>query len=136
VQLRSLKKPTRPGKWDISVAGHVSAGQTSKEAAIREIQEEIGVSIDPIDLEFLFLIRTEKDGSKSGLINREFQDVYLVKKDLDISKLVLQESEVQQVRYIGIDELKQWVKENKSDLGPHPEEYAKLFEVLDQLKTS
>lgn len=45
MQQRSYTKDTNPGKWDISVAGHVSAGQTSVEAAIREVEEEVGIHI-------------------------------------------------------------------------------------------
>ena len=45
MQQRSYQKDTNPGKWDISVAGHVSAGQTSLEAAIREVEEEVGIHI-------------------------------------------------------------------------------------------
>ena len=37
MQQRSLNKDSNPGKWDVSAAGHVSSGQTSIEAAVREV---------------------------------------------------------------------------------------------------
>ena len=40
---RSEKKEKNPGMWDISVAGHISAGQDSLSAAAREINEEVSV---------------------------------------------------------------------------------------------
>ncbi|MDG1384280.1 MAG: NUDIX domain-containing protein, partial [Flavobacteriaceae bacterium] len=45
LQKRSLTKETFPGFWDVSVAGHVSAGESILEGAIREVKEEIGLNI-------------------------------------------------------------------------------------------
>ena len=36
MQQMSKNKAKNPGKWDVAAAGHVSSGQTSTEAAIRE----------------------------------------------------------------------------------------------------
>lgn len=47
LQQRSMNKDKNPGLWDISVAGHVSAGQDAISAAVREIYEEFSVSIKP-----------------------------------------------------------------------------------------
>ena len=46
LQQRSMNKDKNPGLWDISVAGHVSAGQDAISAAVREIYEEILNSSD------------------------------------------------------------------------------------------
>ncbi len=43
LQKRSQTKDTDPGIWNISVGGHLSAGQTYEEAAHREFREELGV---------------------------------------------------------------------------------------------
>ena len=43
LQQRSEKKEKNAGMWDISVAGHISAGQDSLSAAAREINEEVSV---------------------------------------------------------------------------------------------
>ncbi|KHL11965.1 ADP-ribose pyrophosphatase YjhB (NUDIX family) [Mumia flava] len=40
----------RDGHWAL-VAGHVEAGETAREAAVREAAEEAGVVVDPVDLE-------------------------------------------------------------------------------------
>lgn len=41
IQQRNHNKDKNPDMWDISVAGHISAGQDSLSAAAREINEEI-----------------------------------------------------------------------------------------------
>jgi isopentenyldiphosphate isomerase len=44
LQKRSLNKDVAPGRWDTSVGGHVNPGEDLLEAAMREIQEELGIS--------------------------------------------------------------------------------------------
>lgn len=46
LQKRSMEKENYPGLWDISSAGHVSAGETPKMAALRELSEELGIKAD------------------------------------------------------------------------------------------
>ena len=44
LQKRSLKKDIQPGKWDTSVGGHISPGESVTEALIRETREELGLN--------------------------------------------------------------------------------------------
>ena len=39
-----IQEHSRDGKWDHSVGGHVSKGETYSEAAIREAREELGIT--------------------------------------------------------------------------------------------
>ncbi|PWA76984.1 nudix hydrolase [Artemisia annua] len=57
LQKRADFKDSWPGLWDISNAGHVSAGDTSLITARRELQEELGVTLpnDAFELLFVFL---------------------------------------------------------------------------------
>jgi isopentenyldiphosphate isomerase len=57
LQKRSALKDTQPGKWDTSVGGHVSFGQSYEEAALREAEEELGIALKPEDLDFLYTSR-------------------------------------------------------------------------------
>src|SRR6266542_4522429 len=45
LQKRSMKKDTCPGLWDSSCSGHLDAGEDYDAAAIRELQEELGLSV-------------------------------------------------------------------------------------------
>ena len=56
MQKRAQTKDTFPGLWDISVAGHISAGETPTEGALRELKEEIGLEVQPDQLELLTVI--------------------------------------------------------------------------------
>lgn len=53
MQQRAKIVETNPFKWDVTSAGHIQAGQTSKDAAIRELLEEVGIEVKEDDLHYL-----------------------------------------------------------------------------------
>ena len=130
LQKRSTSKRAHPGMWDVSVGGHISAGQTSLEAAKRETKEELGIDLPYEAFDKLFTIRQPKIQHKIDFIDEEFNDVYLVNSDNEITNFSLQKSEVDEVRWIGLDEFKKWVMGNGEPLVPHPEEYRLLIGKL------
>lgn len=72
MQKRSKSKDTWPGAWDSSCSGHVDAGEDYLEAALRELDEELGYKPEN-ELEFLFKLLP---GDDTG---QEFINVYRVK---------------------------------------------------------
>ena len=112
MQQRAKDKETNPGKWDVSAAGHVSAGQTSIEAAIREVKEEIGIDLEEKDLEYM---RTYQMGRKvkDHFYSNHIFDFYLVKTEvIDVLKVKIQESEVEQVKLCNIEEVENMLSKN------------------------
>lgn len=72
LQRRSLAKDTHPGLVDVSVAGHLRAGETEAEA-LREADEEIGLTVAPSDTVLLGHRRIEK--AVAAGVDREMQTV-------------------------------------------------------------
>ena len=132
LQQRSPEKDSYPGMWDVSAAGHVSAGGNYLETAVRETEEEIGVKLEPKELAFLFSLRSETVWSYHGETynDREFHWVYLVKKNVDPARLVLQKEEVAQVRWVDASELYRELREGKIVSCIHIEEFEKLYPIL------
>ena len=104
MQKRGSKKQTYPNFWDVSVAGHISSGETIHQGAIREIKEEIGLTILHNDLEFI-TIRKNVNKFSSGIIDCEFQHVFLAKLTTKIDNLNIQKEEIDDVRLFSFDEI-------------------------------
>lgn len=46
LQQRSMFKDAHPGVWDSSVSGHLDAGEDYEAAAVRELEEEMGIRVE------------------------------------------------------------------------------------------
>ena len=75
LQRRSHTKDLAAGKVDVSVGGHLRAGEIWLDA-LREAEEEIGLEVGPADVDLLGTERSERR-YPDGSIDREFQDVYV-----------------------------------------------------------
>ncbi len=60
MQKRSATKKSHPNCWDISGAGHIRAGESVIDGAIRELKEELGVEVEEKDLEYIATIKKYK----------------------------------------------------------------------------
>jgi isopentenyldiphosphate isomerase len=105
LQKRGPDKKTFPNTWDVSVAGHIAAGETPEAAAVREVKEEIGVDINPDELE-LVLHTSDIVPFFPNKHHPEYCWVYILHKNLDLKHLLMQESEVTDLKLIAIDEVR------------------------------
>jgi len=135
LQKRASNKDTFPNLWDVSVAGHLTFGDTPLKAALREVQEEIGITLDASCLEHIMSVRSIKNPTPL-ITDREFHHIYIaVWKDAipSIADFTLQQEEVAALRWISITALKQELKKKTIDFVPHEKDY--LEAVLTQLDT-
>ena len=130
LQKRGFSKQTYPGFWDVSVAGHVSAGETILEGALREVKEEIGLDIKQTDLRLLD-VRKNTNRFENGIIDCEFQHVFLAKLDTDVSALKIQEAEVDAVRLFSFEELQQCILKKQPDFTIVPADMSYYQFVMD-----
>jgi len=84
-------------KWEIA-GGAVIAGESSLQGALREVKEELGISLK-IE-KGIFIKRIKFDSNNSW-----FGDIWLFNNDVNISDIVLQEEEVSDVRWATNDEI-------------------------------
>lgn len=133
LQLRARDKKLFPGLWDISASGHVMAGETPEEAAIREVKEEVGLDISKSDLILVEVRKKEvrPDGEQTIPI-RQFYYVYLCQQDIDAKELVLQREEVSKVFFVDLDTLEQDLRNNPAKYVPHDKYW---FDVIEAVRT-
>jgi len=98
VQKRASCKKNHPNKWDMPSAGHVDAGETIIEGAIRETFEELGVKTREDDFEFICEFIADK--------SYEIAQVYLLHLNLKVEEFKLQPEEAAEVKWLSFDEFK------------------------------
>lgn len=111
LQLRSADRRLYPSCWDISSAGHLPAGEDALNGAVREIGEELGLRVSPEELTCVGTMQmTYDDDFDEGYHDREFCRLFILRRQVDVSSLHLQEAEVEQVMTMGFDEIAEAVK--------------------------
>jgi isopentenyldiphosphate isomerase len=129
VQKRSMKKDTYPGKWDISCAGHIEAGEEVLPTAVREFEEELGVKVTESEMIPLDVIKQSKETDK--IKDNEVQNVFVLRKSILINDLTLQSEEVDEAEYLSVDEFEKRVQEGV--MADHPEEYVLVADYVRKL---
>ncbi len=88
------------GLWEF-IGGGVLAGETTAQAAVREIKEEIGVNIAETELTFLYEYKHRN----------YFLDIYSFTKDIKIDDIVLDTSETVNAKWISKEEWEEMINE-------------------------
>ena len=114
LQKRSSGKKLWPNKWDVTVGGHVEAGEFGRQAIIRECREELGIEVK--ESEVRYLVSSISIYEKNDYINKHFDECYLILKDIEISDFKLQKEEVADVKYFSKEELLKRIENNYDGL--------------------
>lgn len=132
LQKRASSKETFPNFWDVSVAGHVLAGETIEDAAIREVKEEIGIAILKTDLVKID-VRKNINRHPNGIIDCEFQNVFLCKLDVALHKLKKQDDEVEDLRLFTLKKFKYLIAHRNEDFRLVPADYSYYTFVINNI---
>lgn len=135
LQKRSLTKDTHPGLWDISCAGHLSAGDSATEGALREAREELGVQLDREKLRHLFTLKQHWKSPDGCIIENEIKEVFLYTGPVEIADVNFDTGEVSGVMFFLLSDLKTQMAAHPEFFVPHEEEYTRLFAIIDQQQT-
>lgn len=117
IQRRAQSKKILPDIWGMTT-GCIVAGEDSVSGCIREVQEEIGISLTADDI--IFLQRIFRTNT--------IWDVYVAHKNADLAQLVLQQEEVSEVKWITFDELREMLKDGQFFAYPEIDEIITLVE--------
>ena len=86
-----------------STGGHVNSGETPLYAVVREVQEELGVSIKSDEIEEYGFLSYDKP----------LRYIYYIKKDIDLNDIKLQKEEVEYVKYMSVSDIYKLISTNK-----------------------
>lgn len=97
LQKRSMKKDIAPGKWDTSVGGHINPGEEIREAAKREMLEELGIeALDEIDFLYTYLYTSHLESELVSTFRCSYDG------EIDFSR-----DEIDEVRWWNLEEIRQ-----------------------------
>jgi isopentenyl-diphosphate delta-isomerase len=117
IQKRASTVAYFPGYWGISVTGHVRAGEPSAAAARREIKEELGIEAAQLELDLLFSFFQEVVLNEAYL-DRQFNDVYVTRLDLQTGQICFDRSEVSELKFVSLENFNGMVADTSSGLAP------------------
>ncbi len=113
LQKRSMTKDTAAGLWDSSASGHLGAGEDYDAAAMRELQEELGLEVRRPPRRWLRLSAGEETG-------QEFVWVYRL---TTARRVVPDPGEIERGEWLAPREISRRVRER-------PQEYAASFRKI------
>ncbi len=105
LQKRALTKKVFPGLWDISVAGHIGAGESILSSAKREVFEEIGLVLEKKEL-IKIGTRIHKVKHKNGIQDNEHHHVFIAELKEPVTNLKMQVEEVDGIQLFDLAVLK------------------------------
>ena len=125
LQKRSATKDSNPGCYDISSAGHVSAGDELLPAARRELYEELGIEASEADFSYVGVHFGQYEAAFHGKPFRDYErsSVYIYQKPVDIDRLKLQEEEVESVCWMDYGECLSKIRDKSLDSCIYEEEF-------------
>ena len=115
LQKRSAQKDSYPGFYDTSSAGHVPAGDEPLDSALRELQEELGITAIPGDLHYIgsFHIAYESEFHGKPFKDSEVAKVFVLEKKVEMEDFRLQKEEIDEVKWFFLAEVMEEVKDRE-----------------------
>jgi len=111
---RSASKIICPLMWDVSVAGHVDAGESITNGALRETREEIGLNLLETDLQKIGVFECFQT-YKNGIIDNEFHHTYMAELKVQLSQLKPQIEEVEALKLVTINDFENLLENSETN---------------------
>jgi len=131
LQKRGQNKDTYPLLWDVSVAGHVAAGETIETAALREVEEEIGLKIPANQLHKIGVYKSIQKHHEE-LIDSEFHHTFISELQVSFKELKKQINEVEALHLLPLNEFSIAINTKINSYVPHHKRYYQT--VINEIK--
>src|SRR5690606_5831367 len=111
---RSASKSICPLLWDVSVAGHVDAGESITNGALREMKEEIGLTLSENDLQKIGVFESFQK-YENGIVDNEFHNTFIAELKVPLSKLKPQMEEVEALKLVSLTEFEHLLSNSETN---------------------
>lgn len=139
IQKRGRYKKSFPLLWDVSVAGHIGAGEDIVESALREVEEEIGLKLQSNALTKVGVFKSKKDHA-DNFKDYEFHHSYIAELQVPFDSLKKQDSEVEELALVPIIQFAEetWGLGKPKKYVPHDPVYYQtvIGRIREELKRS
>lgn len=134
LQKRRMDKDSFPGCFDVSSAGHMTAGEDFLSTARRELKEELNIEATNEQLHFLFSQKVEGHYEFHGkpFVNREVNYVYLLDWDVPLNQLSYQPEEIEELKWVPLETLLNAIRNEDSKYCILRSEIEKLYRYLKE----
>lgn len=134
LQQRSHKKAIHPLLWDVSAAGHIDAGESFADAALRETKEEIGLTLQPKELTKIGTKLHESSYANGTIQDNEFHQVYIAELKVNLSDLKPQEDEVEALKLVSFNDFELLLKNSETNNHFIPTNKSYYYFILEAIK--
>ena len=114
VQQRLATAHKFPNMWSVT-GGSVKTGETSLDGVLRELSEELGINASKEEMKFIASYRRIKD----------YVDVWVLNKNINVEDIIMQEDEVQDVKWVTLEEFENML--NNKEVVRSSYDYYKLY---------
>lgn len=117
LQRRSQNVDHARGAYSVSVVGHIDAGEYSAATVRREVAEELGISTAALQIDFPFSHYQEALLENGTYDDRQFNDVYFTRADLDLAALHYDREALTELRRVTLDAFRGMLDDPETGLG-------------------
>jgi isopentenyldiphosphate isomerase len=132
--LRHPAKDVFASLWDVCIGGHLAPGETYPEGAVREMGEELGVSLQAGDLLFVGNVSINGGDAVKGLFDREHAGVFVWQTDRNAEDFDYQREEITRLAFFPLAEVRGSLAADNPDVPfiPLRETYLRILDLVEK----
>jgi len=132
--LRHPDKDVFASLWDVCIGGHLAPGETYLAGAVREMGEELGVSLQTGDLLFVGNVSINGGDAVKGLLDREHAGVFAWRTDRSAENFDYQREEITRLTFFPLAEVRHNLNARLPGVPfiPLRETYLRILEMAEE----
>jgi isopentenyldiphosphate isomerase len=132
--LRHPDKDVFASLWDVCIGGHLAPGETYVDGAVREMGEELDVSLQAGDLSFVGNVSINGGDAVKGLFDREHAGVFVWRTDRPAEDFNYQWEEITRLAFFPLSAVRRNLSVAVPDVPfiPLRETYLRILDLVER----